>query len=245
MNDKKDKHTGVGGRIMRIICPVLAVAAVAAVFIYSYITGEELTVANLVEHAPAQAGVAAAVMILIYIIKSLTVFFPVTVLYAAGGYIFGPVVGCAVNCAGIAAGCAVQYWMGKASGSGAAAKLAEKHPRISAVFTAQDRSPLFAALSARLFGVISGDIISYYFGASGVHFLPFLIGSICGVLPGLVTVTVLGTSATDPSSPAFIISVAAAVVIFAASALGKYIIEKKHRKKDKTDSDSGDGEGAL
>ena len=108
MNDKKDKHTGVGGRIMRIICPVLAVAAVAAVFIYSYITGEELTVANLVEHAPAQAGVAAAVMILIYIIKSLTVFFPVTVLYAAGGYIFGPVVGCAVNCAGIAAGCAVQ-----------------------------------------------------------------------------------------------------------------------------------------
>ena len=148
LNDKKDKHTGVGGRIMRIICPVLAVAAVAAVFIYSYITGEELTVANLVEHAPAQAGVAAAVMILIYIIKSLTVFFPVTVLYAAGGYIFGPVVGCAVNCAGIAAGCAVQYWMGKASWSGAAAKLAEKHPRISAVFTAQDRSPLFAALSA-------------------------------------------------------------------------------------------------
>ena len=67
LNDKKDKHTGVGGRIMRIICPVLAVAAVAAVFIYSYITGEELTVANLVEHAPAQAGVAAAVMILIYI----------------------------------------------------------------------------------------------------------------------------------------------------------------------------------
>ena len=104
---------------------------------------------------------------------------------------------------------------------------------------------MFAALSARLFGVISGDIISYYFGASGVHFLPFLIGSICGVLPGLVTVTVLGTSATDPSSPAFIISVAAAVVIFAASALGKYIIDKKHRKKDKTDSDSGDGEGAL
>lgn len=83
--------------------------------------------------------------------------------------------------------------MGRASGSDAAARLAGKHPRISAVFTVQDRSPLFASLSARLFGVISGDIISYYFGASGVRFLPFLIGSICGVLPGLVTVTVLGT----------------------------------------------------
>lgn len=242
--DKKgDINEKKSGRVMRwagILCPVLIAAAVAGYMIYSSVTGNKITVAELVGYAPAHASLAALALLVIYVLKSLSVVFPVTVLYAAGGYIFGPVLGCIVNAAGIAVGCAVQYWMGRASGSHTAERLADKHPRMRSLFGLQDRSPFFAALSARLFGVISGDIISYYFGASGLKFLPFLAGSIIGVLPGLVTVTVLGTSATDPRSPEFIISVAAVVLIFGLSALGKHIIDKKRKTGEKNKNEDGD-----
>lgn len=238
-NNKTNDKSGRGIRIAGILCPAIVIVAAVGYLVYSGITGNRITVDELVEHAPAQASLAALVLVAMYVLKSLSVVFPIAVLYAAGGYIFGPWWGCLVNAVGIAAGCTLQYWMGRASGSHAAERLAEKHPRMRALFEAQGRSPLLAAFSARLFGIISGDIISYYFGASEVPFLPFLAGSVLGVAPGLITITVLGTSATDPRSPEFIISVAAAVVIWGLSALGKRLIDKKRKsgRKKKTDDE--------
>lgn len=125
-------------------------------------------------------------LLVLYVIKSLSVFFPVTVLYAVGGYMLGPVVGCIVNALGVAMGFVIQYRFGSASGHAAAGKISAKHPRIAAMLDAQSRSPVFAVFSVRLFSVISPDLISYYFGAVGVGFGAFMLGSILGVLPGLL-----------------------------------------------------------
>lgn len=243
MKEKNDDGRGAARIILRAVFPVLAAAGIAGYFIYLKATGREITVANIVEHAPKSALPAAAVLLVLYVIKSLSVFFPVTVLYAVGGYMLGPVVGCIVNALGVAMGFVIQYRFGSASGHAAAGKISAKHPRIAAMLDAQSRSPVFAVFSVRLFSVISPDLISYYFGAVGVGFGAFMLGSILGVLPGLAAVTVFGTSATDPSSPLFIISAAIAVAVFALTAAGRYISGRKNaRERSKNDSaaDGGD-----
>ncbi len=215
-------------RIMRFISPAVIIAVAAAYLIYFIATGRQITVADIVSHAPQHALPAALLLVIFYILKSLSIFFPITVLYAAGGYIFGPLWGMLVNFIGVAAGCLVQLMLGRLSGAEAAVRLGKKYPKMSALFSAQERHPLTTAFAARLFGVISGDITSHYFGASGMPILPCVIGSMLGVAPGLIAVTMLGTSADDPTSPLFILTIGMVLTVFAAAAVGKKIYDRRH-----------------
>ena len=259
MNDKKTNETnndngnkkssGFWDVVRHALFPILAVVCIAGYFIYTAVSGNSITVENLFEHTPQSALPAALMLILFYVLKSLSVFFPVTVLYAVGGYLFGPVAGCIINLLGIAAGCAVQYGMGHSSGQNAAEKLRKKYPRVEMMMNAQDRSPIISAFWARLIGMLSGDIISYYFGASGVKFGYFMLGSLLGVLPGLISVTVLGTSVSDPSSPLFIVSVVLIVAFFLLSLAGRAIYNKinarKNKKSEALDEGNTDDGGKL
>lgn len=229
-------------RLAMFLSPVVIIAVAAVYLIYFIATGRQITVADIVSHAPQHALPAALLLVIFYILKSLSVFFPITVLYAAGGYIFGPFLGMLVNFVGVAAGCLVQLMLGRLSGADAAARLARKYPKMSAVFSAQERHPLTTAFAARLFGVISGDITSHYFGAAGMPVLPCIVGSMLGVAPGLISVTMLGTSADDPTSPLFIITVGIALAVFAAAAVGKKFYDRKHRDIS-ADDDEHDNKG--
>ncbi len=248
-NTDKNKETSKEGRarignvLRHAMFPVLAVVFVGGYLIWSAASGESITVENIVEHTPGGAFPAALMLVLFYILKSLSVFFPVTVLYAVGGYIFGPVLGCVINAVGVAAGCAVQYWIGRSSGSHAAERLCQKHPRIAEFMGAQDRSAVAASFWSRLLGVFSGDIVSYYFGASGTRFWSFMTGSMLGVLPVMILVTTLGTSVSDPSSPMFIISVVLIAAVMVLTLAGRMIYKKiSARKKNKSGKSSADGE---
>ena len=97
MNDKKaneknndngnKKSSGFWDVVRHALFPILAVVCIAGYFIYTAVSGNSITVENLVEHTPQSALPAALMLILFYVLKSLSVFFPVTVLYAVGGYL--------------------------------------------------------------------------------------------------------------------------------------------------------------
>lgn len=231
--DNKNEKASTGGErrrrmLIRFLSPAVIIVAAAAYLVYFVATGRQITVADIVSHAPQHALPAALLLVIFYILKSLSIFFPITVLYAAGGYIFGPLWGMLVNFIGVAAGCLVQLMLGRLSGADAAARLGRKYPKMAALFSAQERHPLTTAFVARLFGVISGDITSHYFGASGMPLIPCMVGSMLGVAPGLIAVTMLGTSADDPSSPVFIVTVVVVLAVFAAAAVGKRIYDRRH-----------------
>lgn len=75
MKEKNDDGRGAARIILRAVFPVLAAAGIAGYFIYLKATGREITVANIVEHAPKSALPAAAVLLVLYVIKSLSVVF--------------------------------------------------------------------------------------------------------------------------------------------------------------------------
>lgn len=187
MKEKNDDGRGAARIILRAVFPVLAAAGIAGYFIYLKATGREITVANIVEHAPKSALPAAAVLLVLYVIKSLSVFFPVTVLYAVGGYMLGPVVGCIVNALGVAMGFVIQYRFGSASGHAAAGKISAKHPRIAAMLDAQSRSPVFAVFrcgfSALYLPTLSA-IISAPWASASEHLCSAAFSAFCrGLLP--------------------------------------------------------------
>ena len=57
----------------------------------------------------------------------------------------------------------------------------------------------------RLIG-IPLHVASIYMGAAGFDYGKFLLGSMIGLLPEMVSMTVIGMSATDVSSPVFVIA---------------------------------------
>ena len=69
MKEKNDDGRGAARIILRAVFPVLAAAGIAGYFIYLKATGREITVANIVEHAPKSALPAAAVLLVLYVIK--------------------------------------------------------------------------------------------------------------------------------------------------------------------------------
>ena len=86
---------------------------------------------------------------------------------------------------------------------------------------------LFALL--RLMPGISTDSVSLLAGAKGLHFGRFFLGSMVGCMPQAVTVTLMGSAATDPLSPGFLIPLAALVIILVATLLMKKLVAAKRK----------------
>ena len=63
-----------------------------------------------------------------------------------------------------------------------------------------------------------------FLGAAGVNAAKYMLGN----LPGIIAITIVGQSITDPTSPTFIISLSVTVLISVIS-LVIYRIYKKYR----------------
>ena len=71
----------------------------------------------------------------------------------------------------------------------------------------------------RIINILPFDIMSAYFGATQTRFVPYLLGSVLGMISSCVLFPILGTNITNPRSPQFLISAAIELVIMAASFL--------------------------
>ena len=105
-----------------------------------------------------------------------------------------------------------------------------KNPRLEQLEKLrQKNSFLFAAL-ARAVGVLPGDVVSLYFGAVRLPFAPYLAGSLLGLCPTMLAVSIMGASASDPLSPAFLLAAGADALIAAFSLLACRRMLKKERQ---------------
>ena len=82
----------------------------------------------------------------------------------------------------------------------------------------------------RLMGCLPGDVVSMYFGASGIRYREYLTGTLIGLTPSIVIFTVMGMSADDVTSPAFIISVCCEILTALTSIIWFFCWNRKRRK---------------
>jgi len=153
-----------------------------------------------------------------YIIAGLVVF-PVAILIPATALIFGPVVGPVYSLLGLLASASVLYALGHTLGHKTVHKLVGS--RVNKVSQRLARHSLLTIVTLRLQPLAPFTVINLLSGASHIRFREYTLGTLIGMSPAIVVMTLLGNRLDKAiRSPApenlLILTVLALVLVLAA-----------------------------
>ena len=202
----------------------------AAVILLCFLYRDRITVENIVNYTPENPVLAAGIMLLLFAFKSVTFVIYGSILYAVNGILFPLPFAILLNMAGSAIMATLPFLIGRRKGSGLLVKLTEKYPKLSVLRKLPSENGFFLSMVIRLMGCLPGDVVSMYFGASGIRYREYLTGTLIGLTPSIVIFTVMGMSADDVTSPAFIISVCCEILTALTSIIWFFCWNRKRRK---------------
>lgn len=202
----------------------------AAVILLCFLYRDRITVENIVNFTPENPVLAVGIMLLLFAFKSVTFVIYGSILYAVNGILFPLPFAILMNMAGSAIMATLPFLIGRRKGSGLLVKLTEKYPKLSVLRKLPSENGFFLSMVIRLMGCLPGDVVSMYFGASGIRYREYLTGTLIGLTPSIVIFTVMGMSADDVTSPAFIISVCCEILTALTSIIWFFCWNRKRRK---------------
>ena len=217
-------------RLMRIgTVAFLVVWAVLIVLLFRNMGS--LSLSDLLTYQPEKPILAALAILLLFALKSMDAVIHCGVLFAASGLILPLPAAFGINLLGIVLMSVIPYAVGRQPGADAADALRQKHPRLREAESFQSRHAVLVSALLRTIGLPT-NVTGIYLGTMQFEFLPYLWGSILGMLPILMFFTLIGTSADDVHSPLFIGSVVGQIELTIASALVYVALRKRDRRKN-------------
>lgn len=206
------------------LIPFIAIALMCIVFIFiDKITGEPLSVHTIIKYTPKDPILAAIVILLLYALKSLTVVFPLAILYLASGIIFQTWIAILINIIGLAITFTIPYWIGRYFGDEAIEEIYNRFPKVKEVTKYQNSNVFFACFITRIIGFLPGDIVSIYFGACNTNFPVYLLGGISGCLLSIITTTILGERLNNPFTKEFFVVLLIRIIVI----IGAILLNRK------------------
>lgn len=193
---------------------------------------DRFSVESLVSFVPSNPAVAAAVMLLLFCLKGISIFIYSGLLYAVSGVLFPLPAALAINVLGSAFMISLPFWVGRKAGADALERLIARTPKLKLLKEIPNRNGVAVTFFVRIVGILPSDPVSMYFGASGIRYTSFLVGSVSGLLPMIVSFTVMGMSVQDMTSPAFTISVCVELGLMILSVV-LYCAWRRYCKKEK------------
>ena len=215
----------------RKLYKIAIVCVWAAVLIVLLINRERFSVDEVLRYSPANPVLAALTMLLLFALKSLSIFIYSGILYAANGILFPLPIAIFLNIIGTAVMVSVPYYIGKRGGKELSQKMMRHFPKAELIKAFQDRNDFAVTLIARLIG-LPCDIVSLYFGAAQTNYPKYLAACILGMLAPIITLPIIGTTASDIGSPQFIISVSVHACCTVGSLTACAVVKAKQRKKE-------------
>ena len=153
------------------------------------------------------------------------VLFPVTLLIAATAAAFGPLLGFVIAATGAMLSAVITFLIGAALGKDSLREVLG--PRLNRIREQVRRKGVLAVASIRLVPVAPFTVINLAAGASDIRLLDFVLGTVVGMLPGLIVLALLGYQIsellTDPSIRQLAIF-AGAVVAWLAVSIGIQVL---------------------
>ncbi len=217
------------------ILRLLPLMCMAAVIIWYLLSGRELTVDDILSYSPGNPALAALFLWLAFALKSLSLMFPVLLLFAVCGRLFPLPLALLVNVVGISISLSLPYLVGRGSGADMTVRLMEKYPKLSELRALRGKNGFFFSFLVRIIGILPCDVVSLYLGNTRLPYLQYLLGGVLGFVPDIVCATVVGMQISDISSPWFWISIAINLLTCAAAMLmyrayKRRIIDKKETR---------------
>ena len=229
------KNQVVWSNRQKLIWGLCLIAAWCLIGFIIYKTNGNLTVEQLVNYRPKNPFLAVLVMLGLFLLKSVDFIMYSGVLYAASGVMFPLPAALALNIVGAAIMVTPVYFIGRALGAPVLEELKKKYPKLNDFVSRPLGGELVLSLLLRSVG-LSLHVGSLYLGAAQVRFDRYLLGSVLGLLPVIIPDTVMGTSIHDPSSPAFVIALAAKIVSSVLSMLIALLLQRRSRQKAAQDA---------
>ena len=189
---------GKDRRWRRFLAPVLFFMVLAALWPLR----RELTAEAIARRSPEQSALAAAFLLGLYVVKSVTFCVPMTALTAAGGLLFPLPAALAVNLCGAAAAQTAPFLLGRRRQEDLEA-LGRKHPKAAALCRLAPGERWRSVFLLRLGGASPGDLVSLLLGAAGVPYGTYLSAGLLGAAPRVAAATMLGAALWNPGSPRF------------------------------------------
>ena len=232
MSKKDSSHSS---RMLKILPPILTVALV---LLCIYI-GSRMSIQGLISYTPSNVLLAAAGILALFAVKSLSVIFPLSVLYIVSAFWFGKWVGLAVCYLGLVVSCTIPYLLGRHFGAGMVEVSVNEAEMALMVDTycvsnikQQDGSYLL-----RIVSVLPGDLCSLFLGACSVDYRRYLIGSLLGLSPMMILHVLfadlfaqsLSGSFWEALTPQTIVAI---VVLVVVSIISSVILNKRYSPKE-------------
>ncbi len=221
MGKYRPQHPGAA------VCVLIGILLVLAALLAP---NTNVSLHTILAYTPRSPLLAAGVLLLLYGLKSITIFFPLLLLELAAGHLFPTPAALAINFIGIWIVLTIPYWVGRVLGLHQVSKLTRKYPRFGAIMAKQKGHSFFLCFFLRAISCLPGDIVTMYLGATHTPFWHNLAGGTLGILPGMILATLMGASIQDPSSPAFWISAALSIGLAVLSAVFYSVYLKRHRE---------------
>ena len=185
----------------------IATAVIWLTILVLWIINRELfTVDGLRNSTPDKMLPAILCMLLIFALKSMSIFIYSGILFTVSGLLFPVPVAILVNILGTVIMVSIPYFIGNRTGYDAVDNILKNHPKMNGAHNIRKENDFKFTLFVRMMGILPSDIVSLYMGAVGVKFDKYLIGCVLGFLPSVITFPIMGMSVKDMKNPAFWIS---------------------------------------
>lgn len=224
---KMSKVSRLGLNIFKVV-PFVIIALLTWLYIQK---GGNLRAEDILQYTPDSIALAAVILIGFYAVKSLSIVFPLLVLYISAGVMFPAPLAIIINIAGLFLCVSIPYGIGRFSGKDLLDHLTKKYKKISQLDELQHNNAFFFSFFLRVINLLPGDIVSMVLGASGIPYWRYVIGTILGLFPTMLAATFLGESILEPFSPVFLISAVSTVLISVISFVVWRVMKKRLSSK--------------
>ena len=145
------------------------------------------------------------VIFLLYLLRSLSMIYPYTVVYIISAMVFPPMESFIINMLGMALTFAVRYYTGIEMGEGYWNKVLKRHPTINSAFETRGKGSPLLLFALRLVPFCPLNTFSHLYGTFEYPFVQYMLLSSAAMVPRLLTYSFIGYSVYDPLSSDFII----------------------------------------
>ena len=190
---------------------------------------------EILAYTPDDIWLAALVLMGFYVLKSLSVVFPLAALFVTTGAMYPIYISIPLNTIGLALCFTVPYLVGRFAGSDLLMLIIYKFPKAKRFVRFSHKNNLFASYIARAVVIVPGDIGSMVFGTLRMPYRPYLLGSILGVFPIMVVETYIGGNLSDLTAGSVVAMIAMILATMALTFLLNKKISKRGRHYDAKD----------
>lgn len=216
-------------RFLKAFFRFLPFALTLAALLWFIVSGREVSLEDIINYSPKEPLAAAFFIWGAYIIKSLSLMFPLKLLFLASGRLFSMASAVLVNLTGMFLILNLQYFIGRFSGSDLTAGLISKYPRLQYIREERNKNTFFFSFIVRAMGILPCDILSLYLGNTRMPYLQYISGSMLGFFTDICFTTLAGRYLNTPGSPWFWLT----IIINACVSLMFILIYSLHKKKSR------------